>query len=143
MTANERRCAGWYHSPITCGTEPKPIRTGYTFHSLCVTRGPLKTFKMWVRAYGGKTDEDMNCIHHNMETMQRCINLYSIMLEPFKGAGRMVTMDSAYTGDIMALLGDYGWKMKMVGTANENRTRADAKEEKNSMKNCTYETKFF
>ena len=128
---------------LNCGPESDPIRTVCTVHLLCETRGPLKTLKLWVCAYSGKTDEDLNYIHQNTETMQKWINLYSIMLEPFKFEGRMVTMDSAYTGDIMALLGDYGWKMKMVGTANENRTRADAKEEKNSMKNCTYETKFF
>ena len=46
-------------------------------------------------------------------------------------------------GHIMELVGPYECKMNMFGTANENRTGADAKEEKNSMKNCTYETKFF
>ena len=131
MTADESRCAGWYQSPMTCEIEPKQIRTGCTFHSLCVTRGPLKTFKIWVRAYSGKTDEDLNCINQNTEKMQKWINLYIIMLEPFKGAGKMVTMDSAYMGDIMLLVGHYEWKMNMFGAANENRTGADAKEEKN------------
>ena len=56
------------------------------------------------------------------------------MLEPLKGAGRMMTMDSSYMGGIMALVGHYEWKMNMVSTANENRTVADAKEEDNSMK---------
>ena len=143
MTADESICAGWYHSPMTCGPEPNPIQTGCTFHSLWLTRGSLNTFKLWVRAYGGKIDEDLNCINQNTDTMQNWINLYIIMLEPFKGAGRMVTMGSSYMGDIMDLVGHYKWKMSMFVTANENRTRADTKEEKNSMKKCTYETKFF
>ena len=143
MTSDESRCAGWYHSLMIFGPEPKPIQTGCTFHLLCVNRGPLKTFKMWVHAYSGKTNEDLNCIRQNTDTMQKWINLYSIMLEPFKGAGRMVTIDSEYMGDIMALVGHYKWKINMVGTANENRTGADAKEENNSMKKCTCETNFF
>jgi len=41
MTADESRVAGWYYSPMTVGPEPKPIQTGATIHSLCVTHGPL------------------------------------------------------------------------------------------------------
>ena len=41
LTFNEIRVAGWYHSPITCGPEPKSIRTVAMIHSLCVTKGPL------------------------------------------------------------------------------------------------------
>jgi hypothetical protein len=39
VTVDESRVAGWYHSCITIGPEPKPIRTGATIHSLCVTHG--------------------------------------------------------------------------------------------------------
>ena len=52
VTADESRVAGWYHSPMTMGPEPKPIRTGATLHTLCVTKGALRTYKLFVRAYG-------------------------------------------------------------------------------------------
>ena len=48
VTADESRVAGWYHSVITVGPEPKPIRTGATMHTLCVTHRPLKTYKLFV-----------------------------------------------------------------------------------------------
>ena len=46
------------------------------------------------------------------------------MLDPFKGAGRCVTMDSAYMGDIMAQIGRLEWNMNMVGTAQADRSGA-------------------
>ena len=61
------------------------------------------------------------------------------MLDNFKGEGHCVTMDSAYMGDIMALAGCHKWKPNMVGTAQENRTGADTKEEEKGMKRDTYE----
>ena len=61
------------------------------------------------------------------------------MLHAFKGMGRVVTMDSAYMGDIMALLGRYEWKFNMIGTAQENRTGADTAEEKKLLSKNTYE----
>ena len=143
VTADESRVAGWYHSPLMVGPEPKPICTGATFHSLCVTKGRLATYKLWVRAYGGKSDEDLDGANKHTETTQKWVNLYDIMLEPFKGAGRKVTMDSAYMGDIMALIGRKEWLINMVGTTNENRTGTDAKEEKKRMKKCNYESIFF
>jgi hypothetical protein len=36
LTFDESRVAGWYHSPITQGPDPKPIRTGATIHSLAI-----------------------------------------------------------------------------------------------------------
>ena len=60
VTADESRVAGWYHSPMTVGPEPKPIRTGATMHSLCVTKGRLRTYKLFVRVYGGRADTDLN-----------------------------------------------------------------------------------
>ena len=41
-------------------------------------------------------------------------------------------------GDIMALIGRHEWKVNMLGTAQENRTGADTKEEKKAMKKNTY-----
>ena len=61
------------------------------------------------------------------------------MLENFKGEGHRVTMDSAYMGNIMALIGHHKWKINMVGTAQENRTRADTAAEKKAIKKNMYE----
>jgi len=38
ITADESQVAGWYHSAMTIGHEPKPIRTGATLHMLCITK---------------------------------------------------------------------------------------------------------
>ena len=143
ITADESRVARWYHSPMTCGPEPKPIRTGCTLHSLCVTDGPLSTYKLWVRAYGGKSDEDLDGANQHTENTQKWVNLYDIMLEPFKGEGRCVTMDSAYMGDIMVLIGRHGWLMNMVRTTMNNHTGADTKEKKNARKKYSYSTTIF
>ena len=40
VTADESRLTGWYHSVMTIGPELKPIHTGLTLHSLCVTKVP-------------------------------------------------------------------------------------------------------
>jgi hypothetical protein len=132
LTADESRVAGWLHSVMTIGPEPKPIRTGATLHSLCVTRGPMATYKLFVRAFGGKTDSDLAGRHLNCGTTQKWVNLYNIMLHPFKGRGHNVTMDSAYMGDIMAQIGRYEWMINMVGTTQSNRTGADVKDWLNS-----------
>ena len=59
VTADESRIAGWLKSVMTVGPEPKPICTGCTLYTLCVTHGPLATYKLFCRAFGGKTDEDL------------------------------------------------------------------------------------
>jgi hypothetical protein len=41
VTHNESQIAGWYKSKITCGPEPKPIRTGATLHLMAVSFGLL------------------------------------------------------------------------------------------------------
>ena len=61
------------------------------------------------------------------------------MLDNFKGKGHCVTMDSAYMGDIMALIGSHDWKINMLGAAQENRTGADTAKKKKGMKKNTYE----
>ena len=83
---------------MTVGQEPKPIRTGATLHSICVTHGPLKTFKLFVRAYDGASDMDLDVVHKNVQNTQKWVKLYDIMLDQFKGEGRCVTMDLAYMG---------------------------------------------
>jgi len=68
VTADESRITGWYHSPMTVGPDPKPIRMGATLHSLCVTHGPLRTVKLFVRAYGGANGMDLDGIHENVQS---------------------------------------------------------------------------
>ena len=99
------------------GPEPKPIRTGATVHSICITFGKLSTYKLHCRVYGGKSDEDLSKQHNNTATTQKWVNLFDEMLDAFKGKGHCVTMDSAYMGDIMAQIGHEEWQINMVGTA--------------------------
>jgi hypothetical protein len=60
--------------------------------------------------------------HENCETIQKWINLMSKMIDEYKNAGRFVTMDSAYMGDIMAQIGREIWGMNMIGTVQCNRS---------------------
>ena len=86
---------------MTVGPEPNPIRMSFTLRTPCVTKGLLATFKVYVRAYGGKTDDDL---YHEMEhcaTVQKWVNLFDQMLENFKGCRHVVTADSAHVGEIM------------------------------------------
>jgi hypothetical protein len=69
ITTDESRVAGWYHSVMTIGPEPKPIQTGATLHTVCVTRGPLSTYKLFARVYGGKYNEDID--RHNINTVTK------------------------------------------------------------------------
>ncbi len=48
LTLNKSCVAGWYHSPITQGPDPKPIWTGATIHSLAITHGDLALYKVHV-----------------------------------------------------------------------------------------------
>jgi hypothetical protein len=62
---------------MTIGLEPKPIRTGATLHTVCITKGPLSTYKLFARVYGGKSDEDINI--HNPHTISKLkmVSLYN------------------------------------------------------------------
>jgi hypothetical protein len=64
VTFDESRFAGWYNSTMTIGPEPKPIRTGATIHSLCVSKGDLAGYKLHARTYGGASDETL-CVKRN------------------------------------------------------------------------------
>ena len=75
LTFDESRIAGWYHSALTIGPEPKPIRTGATVHSMCVTKGPMSTYMIRVRTYGGKSDETLRRKTPNTGSVQIFINL--------------------------------------------------------------------
>jgi len=132
LTFDESRVTGWYHSPITQGPDPKPIRTGATIHSLGITHGNLASYKVHVQVFGGKTDGDLGLTNDNTVTIQKWVNLLLVMLDTFK------TMDSAYMGNIMLMIGRDVWRINMVGSAQSNRTGADIDCTK-SMKKGTYD----
>ena len=69
ITMDESRLKGWYKSCMTIGPEPKPIRTGATLHTVCVSQGPLASYLLCARAYGGSTDEDLNKKHEYTTTI--------------------------------------------------------------------------
>ncbi len=98
---------------------------------------------MHVRTYGGKTDEDLCQKTAHTGTTQKWVNLLDEVLHDYKGKGHCVTMDSAYMGNILAQVGHYEWQINMVGTAQVNRTGAEAKEIVKKMKVGTYESKIF
>ena len=81
ITTDESRIAGWYHSAMTIGPEPKPIQTGATLHTVCITEDPLSSYKLYARVFGGKADQDINI--HNRHTVKKLkmVSLYDFMLE--------------------------------------------------------------
>jgi hypothetical protein len=111
---------------MTIGPDPKPIRTGATLHTVCITNGPLSTYKLFARVYGGKSDQDINKHNKNTVTKLRMVSLYDFMLELFKHKGHCIVMDSAYMGDAMCQVGREEWGMNMVGTSQTDRTGAGA-----------------
>ena len=104
---NKRRVAGWYKSSINIGPGPRLIRTGATLCSICITFGPLVTFKLHVRTYGGREDKDMNKLNPNVEGggIQKFINLLKTFFTEFMGCGHIATMDSVYMGELAAQVG--------------------------------------
>ena len=109
LTADESRVAGWHKSCMTLGPEPKPIRTGATLHSLCVTEGKPSTCKSFARVCGGKNDGDLNRRHPNTASVLKFVTLCSIILNSFRGKGHCLVVDSAHMGDAMALIGRHEW----------------------------------
>ncbi len=71
MTHDESRIAGWYKKEITCGPEPKPIRTGATLHSLAVSFGLLAGDKLHARTLGRKNDGDLGMLHDSCMMIQK------------------------------------------------------------------------
>jgi hypothetical protein len=50
------------------------------------------------------------------------VSLYDLMLDPFKGVGHYVVMDSTYMGDAICQVGREEWKINMVGTVQSSWT---------------------
>jgi hypothetical protein len=111
---------------MTIGPEPKPIRTGATLHTVCITNGPLSTYKLFARVYGGKSDDDIYVHNKNTVTKLKMVLLYDFMLESFKHKGDCVVMDSAYMGDAMCQVGREEWGINVVGTCQTECTGAGA-----------------
>ena len=65
---------------MTNGPEPKPIRTGATLHTVCVTHGDLSTYKLFARVYGGRYDQDIDKHNKNTVTKLKMVSLYDFML---------------------------------------------------------------
>jgi hypothetical protein len=107
---------------MTIGPEPKPIQTGATLHTVCITQGPFSTYKLFARVHGGKGDEDINVHNEHTATKLKMVSLYDLMLHPFKHKGRCVVMDSAYMSDVMCQVGREEWGINMVGTVQSSRT---------------------
>jgi hypothetical protein len=121
---DESRVAGWYHSVMTIGPDPKPIQTGATLHTACVTKGPLATYKIFARVYGGDGDQDINRKNPHTVTRLKMVSLFDFMLHAYKGKGHCVVMDAAYMSDAMCLVGQYYWLLNFVGTCMANRCGA-------------------
>jgi hypothetical protein len=112
-------------------------------HTVCITDGPLATYKLHAQMFGDKTDKDLQDCHLNMVTMQKWVNLVLIILDNFKGKGHCVTMDSGYMGNIMAKIGREEWKLIMVGMSQSNRVGTDIKDVVDKIKVRTYESKIW
>ena len=104
VTFDESRVARWYNSAMTIGPEPKPIRSGATIHSLCVSKGNLAGYKLHARTYGGASDKSL-CEAQRYCHHAKLVTLLDTFLDEFKGKGHCVTMDSAYMGDTMDQIG--------------------------------------
>ena len=122
---NKSRIAGCYHSPVMQGPDLTPICTGATIHSLAITHSDLSSYKVHVRVFvGGATVRDLDKMNDNTVTTQKWVNMLLLMLDSFKNNAHCITMDSAYMGDIMAMIGRGMWRINMVRTAQANRTGA-------------------
>jgi hypothetical protein len=106
---------------MTIGPEPKSIQTSATLHTVCVTDGPLSTYKLLARTYGGKGDEDINRHNKHTVTKLKMVALYDFMLDPFKNNGHCIVMDSAH---MMMLCAKLVGKINMVGTCKTDRCGA-------------------
>jgi hypothetical protein len=99
---------------MTVGLEPKPIQTGGTLHTVCITDGPLSTYKLFARTYDGKGDQDINMHNCHTVTKLKMVSLYNFMLDPFKHNGHCVVMDSTYMSDAMCPVGREKWKINRI-----------------------------
>ena len=68
--------------------EPKLVHTRAISRTLYGTHGPLWTYKLFACDYGGAKDDDLsNTTYNNTSNLQKWVNLYNLIMEPFKGKG--------------------------------------------------------
>ena len=80
-------------------------------YTLCVTKAQ-------------EGDMYMNVHNPYTVTKYKMVLLYDIMLNPFKGKGHTVVMDSAYMGDAMTMVVWRHWKVKMVDTCQFDQSNS-------------------
>ena len=110
VTFNESRVAGWYNSAMTIGPEPKPIWTGATIHSLCVSKGDLAGYKLHARTYGGASEESL-CVKHK----HKFVTLLDTFLDAFQGKGHCVTWTPRTWGILWARLVERSGRLTWSG----------------------------
>ncbi len=125
---------------MTIEPEPKSIQTAATIHSLCMTDGLLASYKLHVWTYGGAIDEDLDQQTANTQTTQKFVNLMLYMIDEYKGCGHLVTIDSAYMGNVMAQIGQEEWGLNKVGKMQTIRTRVPAAAEAKKMRKTSYKS---
>ena len=83
---------------------------------------------------------DLDVVHENVQNPHKWVKLYDSMFDGFNGEGCCVSMDSAYTSNIMVQIRRQEWMMNMVGTIADNCTRSNVKEDTKGMKKETYDS---
>ena len=109
---------------MTVRPEPRPIFTGATLHTICITEeGTPRTYTRYLLGC-----MMVNLMKISMYIMSKpyhnyswwMVSLYDLMLHPFKHKGHCVASDSAYTGYVMCQVGQeewwhsYGWHCSIV-----------------------------
>ncbi len=60
---------------------------GATIHMLAVTHGDLALYKLHVHVFSGKTNKDLGQRNNHTISIQKWVNLLSLMIDDFKGNG--------------------------------------------------------
>ena len=107
-----------------------------------MAHGNLASYKLFARCYGGKPDNDLtNTYYENAVSDQKWINLYEMMLNPFKGKGYYVTCGSVYMGNIItAQVSHKEWKINMVIIIQLDQLGSDIELVCDAMKKRMYDT---
>ena len=105
LTFDKSCVLGWYHSPIMLGPDPKLICAGAAIHLLVVMQGDLVSYKVHLCVFGGAMEGDFGKSNDSIITTQKWTNQLLLILDNSTYKGNCITMDSAYIGDIMAMIG--------------------------------------
>ena len=105
LTFDKSCVLGWYHSPIMLGPDQKLICAGAAIHLLVVMQGDLVSYKVHLCVFGGAMEGDFGKSNDSIITTQKWTNQLLLILDNSTYKGNCITMDSAYIGDIMAMIG--------------------------------------